>query len=305
MEKSHKKIICVYTLLFFTFTVLALLFRMLARVYAYDADIGYFKSGALFPILHFCALFLIALLALSALFLFRRSTIPEELLSKMKQTCVIEKSAAIFGGLLMTVVSLSTLLFYWVSEKITPSAFTVIGLLSAFLSIFFFLFFWIPSAIGKATHIVSGLLLVLHFVYILVSSYFELYTPMNNPVKVLLQVTAIAAILYLLSDLRFYLGSPRPSAYVAFATAFLGFAFVSTASIGMFEVQFEAYTALYRLYNLACLALLIPAAVRLVRFFLLLIEHERENSNEESDEETSPEEAAAKSITEENEDKAE
>ena len=277
MEKSRKKIIYIYILLSWVLTILALAFRILARVYAYDSDIGYFKSGSVFPILHYGSLFLIVLLAFSSFFLFRRSSVPESILLKMKQTCVMEKIAAIVGGISMLAVSVYTTLFYWGSESaLTPTGFTSIGLLTAFLSVFFFLFFWIPARVGKNAHIFSGFALILHLVYILVSSYSELYTTMNNPVKVLTQLTAIAAILYLLSDLRFYLGTTLPSRYIAFTTIFLGVAIVSTLSCGIFEFPQQEYTELYRIYNLSCFSLVIPSAVRLTRFFMLWIEHERD-----------------------------
>lgn len=285
MEKSRKKIIYIYILLSWVLTILALAFRILARVYAYDSDIGYFKSGSVFPILHYGSLFLIVLLAFSSFFLFRRSSVPESILLKMKQTCVMEKIAAIVGGISMLAVSVYTTLFYWGSESaLTPTGFTSIGLLTAFLSVFFFLFFWIPARVGKNAHIFSGFALILHLVYILVSSYSELYTTMNNPVKVLTQLTAIAAILYLLSDLRFYLGTTLPSRYIAFTTIFLGVAIVSTLSCGMFEFSLQEYTKLYRLYNLTCFSLVIPSAVRLTRFFMLWIQSERDLDDCEIDE---------------------
>ena len=276
MEKSRKKIIYIYILLSWALTILALVFRILARVYAYDSDIGYFKSGSVFSILHYVSLFLIALLAFSSFFLFRRSAIPESILLKMKQTCVMEKIAAVVGGISMLTVSVYMALLFWGADSaLTPTSFTSIGLLTAFLSVFFFLFFWIPTRIGKNAHIFSGFALILHFVYILVSSYSELYTTMNNPVKILTQLTAIAAILYLLSDLRFYLGTALPARYIAFATIFLGLATVSSLSCGMFEVHRQEYTELYRLYNLTCFSLVIPSAVRLTRFFMLWIQSER------------------------------
>lgn len=274
MEKPRKKIIHIYILLSWALTVLALAFRILARVYAYDSDIGYYKSGSVFPILHYGSLFLIALLAFSSFFLFRRSSVPESILLKMKQTCVVEKIAAIVGGISMLAVSVYTVLLFWGSESaLTPTGFTWIGVLTAFLSIFFFLFFWIPSRVGKNAHIFSGFALILHFMYILVSSYSELYTTMNNPVKMLTQITAIATILYLLSDLRFYLGTALPSRYIAFTTIFLGVATVSSLSCGLFEIPHQEYTELYRLYNLTCFSLVIPAAARLARFFMLWIQH--------------------------------
>ena len=269
MKKAPKKLIYVYSLLAWTLTLLALVFRVLARVYSYDVEVGYFESNALFPTLHYICLALIATLSGSALILFRHFSVPDTVIASMQKTCVMEKIAAFVGAISMLIVSICTAIFYWSTGSLTPSGFTVFGLLSAVLSVFFFLFFFVPSAIGKNLHLFSGFALVLHFVYVLISSYFELYTPMNNPVKLLIQLTAIAAVLYLLCDLRFYLGIARPIRFIAVSTLFLGFSVVAVLSSGIFSVMTEAYTKLYYLYALTAFALLLPAAVRITRMLML------------------------------------
>lgn len=291
MKKAPKKLIYVYALLAWTLTVLALVFRVLARVYSYDAEIGYFESGALFPTLHYICLALVAVLAGSAFILFRRYSVPDAVLVGMQKTCVMEKVAAFIGGISMLIVSVYTAIFYFSVGTLTPTGFTVVGLLTAIFSVFFFLFFWVPSAVGKNLHVFSGFALVLHFVYILVTTYFELYTPMNNPVKLLLQLTSIAAILYLLCDLRFYLGIARPVRYIASSTLFLAFAFVTVLSSGMFEVLTEAHTKLYYLYTLSCFALLVSAAVRITRMLTLWVQNSRTEVHTEDNAKTTTSDA--------------
>ena len=288
MKTAPKRLIYVYTLLSWILTALALVFRVFARVYSYDSAIGYFEAASLFPTLHYVCLALVALLSGSALVLFRRYEIPETVPSGMKKTCVMERIGAAVGGISMLVVSISTAVFYYSANVLSPTGFTLFGLLTAICSVFFFLFFWVSSAVGKILHIFSGFTLVLHFVYILAATYFELYTPMNNPVKVLLQLTAVSAILYLLSDLRFYLGIARPVRHIATSTLFLSFSTVTVLSCGMFTLLTEAHTKLYYLYCLTVFALLVPAAIRHTRMMLLWVRADRSiDSAEDDGEETS------------------
>lgn len=287
MTSTPKKKICIYTLLSWTLMILALAFRILARLFSYDAEIGYFESGAVFPVLYRLSLALLAILAISAIFVFRRSEPPKAVLSAMKETCIMEKAAAMVGAIGMFVASVATVLYYWIAEKLLPSGFTLFGLITCVLSVFFFLLFWAPSHCGKNLHIFSGFAFVLHYVYILAVSYFELYTPMNNPVKLLIQLTAIAAIFYLLTDLRFYMDIARPSRYVFSSILFLGFASVSVLSGGLFSVPTEEYTLLYHLYNIVNLSLLVPAAVRVMRMLSLWVQSEDISGNADKSTESS------------------
>ena len=254
MKPLNKKL-SVYTACAWVLTILALMFRLLARLFSYDTGIGYLS--------------LLILLAVSALFTFRRESVPESVYSEMKETSVAEKIAAMIGAVCMVIVSISMALLHWVNGVILPNVLTFGGLLTAILSIFFFLFFWVPSRRGKTGHIFSAFALLLYFLYILSFSYFELYTPMNNPVKLLIQLSAIASIFFLLTDLRFRLGTPRPARFLFSALLVLAFNTVSVLSGSFFSVPMESYTNAYRIFECANLGILIYAAVRTVRFLTL------------------------------------
>lgn len=291
MNPLNKRL-SVYTACAWVLTILALVFRLLARLFSYDEDIGYFVSGAPLPILYHIFMFLIAVLAFSAFFVFRKMEIPAAAVEAMRETSIAEKIASMVGALCMLGVTVMTVMIYWVDATVPTLQITGLGLVTAALSIFFFLFFWIPSRRGKSMHIVLGLAFLFHFLYILCAAYFELYTPMNSPVKLLAQLSSIAAVFFLLSDLRFFLNAARPARLLFSSTLAIGYTTVAVFSGEFFEVNLPEYTYVYRLYNVVFLALLVYASVRTIRFHTLCaqaIRAERGGAPEEDAEEETEE----------------
>ena len=307
MISSNKKL-TLYASIAWILTILALIFRLLSRLLAYDEGIGYFESGALLPTVYRILTVLLTLHALSALILFRKQEFPSEILSEMAEPHVAEKVASMIASIAMLVSVVASLLIYWVNPIVEASPLQILGVVTAALSVFFFLFFWTPSHRGKSIHILLGYALLIHVLSILCASYFELFTPMNNPVKILLQLCAVGAVLFLLGDLRFFLNSAKPSYFLASATASIGFSSISVLSGGFFTLPSEEYTIVYHVYNLVLFALLIYATVRTVRFLSLCRqaedallskdeEHESAESEEDGTEINAEDESVSDSLT--------
>ena len=187
----------------------------------------------------------------------------------MKETSVAEKIAAMIGTLAMLGVTIAMALIYWGNSILNPNGFTVFGVITALLSVFFFLLFWIPSVRGKTAQQVFGIAFALHFMYVLCSSYFDLYTPMNSPVKLLIQLSAIASVLFLFSDLRFHMDGISLGRFLFATTPAIGFLTVSVLSGGMFSVYTEEFTLVYHICDLANLSVLCYVLVRYIRLLTL------------------------------------
>jgi len=283
--KPLNKLLSIHNALAWILTIFAIVFRILARVYAYDESIGYFESNSLFPVLYYIFLGLIVLLSFSALISFRKVPISDTVLTKMKQVCIAERFAGILSALITLGVIGALVCIYWINPPsvLIADALTIFGLVTALFSAIFFLLLAIPTRRGKAFHVICGFSLVLHNLYMLGASYFELYTPMNSPVKVLCQLTAISAIFFLLTDLRFMLDNARSARFVFSSTLTLGFSAVSVFTGAFFSVPNESYTDFYHIFNVTNLAIFIYAAVRTVRFLTLMAHSEPVNEEPESE----------------------
>ncbi len=268
MNNTNKKI-SVYTALTWIFTVLALLFRLLSRLLSYDAEIGYFTKGAIFPTLQNICLGALFLLAVAALFAFRKVSLPASVYNGMRESCVAEKISASVSALILLGVSVATVLFFRNSTTLSFSLYTGLGIAAGVVSILFFLLFCAPSKRGKVLHLFCGFFLVLYLLFVLTLSYFELYTAMNNPVKILFQLSAISSLLYLLADLHLLLGAERPARFLATSTMMIGFSSVAVISMPFFSVPSAEYTLLYRILTAVFLSLLVYGTVRVSRFLAL------------------------------------
>lgn len=307
MMKSINKKISVFSALTWTVTILALVFRILARLFAYDEEIGYFKSNSVLPILYYISLVLIVVLAFIGYLLFRKTKMHESVFAAMKETSVSEKIAAMIGTLAMLGVTIAMALIYWGNSILNPNGFTMFGVITALLSVFFFLLFWVPSARGKTVQQIFGIAFALHFMYTLCSAHFDLYTPLNSPVKLLVQLSAIASVIFIFSDLRFHMGGISLGRFLFATTPAIAFLTVSVLSGGMFSVYTEEFTLVYHICDLANLAVLCYVLVRYIRFLTLYAkadlnaEDDEKNSDTDVDEQATQDSDSSAEIPSQNE----
>jgi hypothetical protein len=314
--KQFSKNLSVFRALSLLITLSAIISRILARVFAYDAEIGYFRRNTLLPILSYIFLGLIVVLAFAALLAYRKVQIPDDVHEGMRRVCIAERVSSVLAFLITLSADCALIYAYWIkgSAVLIPTAFTVFGVIAGFFTAIYFLLFAIPTRRGKAFHMICGFSSILFGLYIVGASYFDLYTPMNNPVKMLCQITTIASLLFLLTDLRFMLDSIRAPRFWFSSTLALGISAVSIFTDGFFSVPNSDYNHLYHIFNAVNLAIFLYAAVRSSRFVALMMpqepaEHENGETNTEStekpdapseDEETEQDEGSKKAITDEN-----
>ena len=304
--KQFSKKTSVFRALSVILTVSAIISRVLARAFAYDTEIGYFRQDTLLPILSYLFLGLIAVLAIASLFAYRKIEIPDTVVDGMRHVCIAERVASVLAFLIILSANCTLIFAYWIkgSAVLLPSAFTAFGAIVGFFAAFYFLLCAIPTRRGKIFHTVCGFAVILFGLYIVGVCYFDLYTPMNNPVKMLCQITTIASLLFMLTDLRFALDSIRTARFLFTSTLTLGFSAVAIFTGPFFSVLNGDYNILYQAFHAVNLAIFLYAVVRTSRFVALMTQEEEEipendddgekiddgNSDEISDERKSPSE---------------
>ena len=84
--------------------------------------------------------------------------------------------------------------------------------------------------IGKTKddkHVYFGYAVILFVLMVLAKSYFDFYTTMNSPNKLLIQITLMTVMVYMLYELRFSLDNAAPRGYAFISLASFYFSAVS------------------------------------------------------------------------------
>jgi len=194
-------------------TLLNLFLYIFALLFSFDAEIGYFKSGAFLPS------FATALLVLSCVGLL----VLPFLLTKELTPAPTVKTPLGHGGAAAAALSAFSLLL--ALPRVFSPAFgaTVIYYLAIFLLVPAIAFFLLPARpVLASPRALCGYAAVLGAACLLSLTYFDSFTPMNAPHKVLLHCALLSVMLYLVYEIRAILGCPMPRMHLATsAVAFL------------------------------------------------------------------------------------
>ncbi len=117
----------------------------------------------------------------------------------------------------------------------------------------------------KALAIISGYVQLFFFVLIISKLYTDFTVEMNAPMKLFIQLTACAAIINTLSDIRFFIGREKSGLFTFSKMSFI-FLTVLTSFGMIFEVvpHYESYNADYVAFPFFFLSLCMPVAAQLL-----------------------------------------
>jgi hypothetical protein len=96
------------------------------------------------------------------------------------------------------------------------------------ISAIYFLLTWVPEMQKKSQNIVLGLFVPLSAVLLISLTYFDFLVPLNSPVKLHFQLSAVLFILFSVYELRALAEKPRPRVYFALAMLTVFFSSVSS-----------------------------------------------------------------------------
>ena len=234
--------------------LLTAILRALSLTLAFDPASGYFTHGALPTVYRIVAV--LALLVLVA--------IP---FTMRKGKAAAKRAPLTHGGICAACLCALLLFLNFIcgctlKNETLPALLWLVGLLSLLAAIVYFI---IQTPLVKAsinTHALLGSLTILSLACLIAFTYFDVATPMNAPHKIDLHVALLAAILYLLYELRAKAEIGRP----LMLTACSGTAFFLAVSVGLSDTV--AYLAgaftspLYLAEDLLLLALAVYIGAR-------------------------------------------
>lgn len=198
--------------------VVACILRTLSLFLAFDSDPGYFRSGALLPILYYALAAVSILWFFSFLFRVRKNTpVPEYPAPEAPLLCGRAVCAAAFAAT-------AVLLILTAKSQAAP---TVIPFLSGLFLLAGCAYFLLPI-FGKAdgtAPLLCGYAVIFGAVLLLCTTYFDRYTPMNAPHKVGGHLALLSLMLAMLMELRTKIGrrAPRIAAVLHMTAFFLCF----------------------------------------------------------------------------------
>lgn len=210
-------------------------FRIYSLFNCFDSSIGYYATDAMLPDIFHGLCVAVCLVSLASVFL----------LPSAKKTAYIScRKAGIIGkvGSIFALVGSATYALYSLvslSDDV-PVAFgpvaksSIISAVSLFASIFgvlaviYFMIVFFEKTEKNDNHAIFGYCVILFSLMILAKSYFDFYTTMNSPNKLLSQTTLMLCMLYMLCELRFSLGISVPRLYSGISLAAIYFTLVSS-----------------------------------------------------------------------------
>ncbi|MBQ8207869.1 MAG: hypothetical protein IJZ89_03945 [Clostridia bacterium] len=229
------KILKIYSVVFAVLTVLAIVLRCLSLFNFYDSDIGYYRTEAILPDIFHLISVLVPILAFSLLFLMERPIIWRYQHPKPEYAAV--RAGAVFGiaaiasYVIYDLIALSGEFRNVIGSIQSTKAGEIVCLLALLFGLLGIVYFALILA-GKTSkgdkHVLFGYAVILFVLMVLANTYFDFYTTMNSPNKLLTQVTLMSVMLYFLYELRFSLGNEAPRSYAAVSLAALYFTSVSS-----------------------------------------------------------------------------
>lgn len=217
---QSKKILSIWGITAVAVAVVSAALRLLSMIFFYDTNIGYYKSGAVLPII---AQVLPAVAVLVALVFI---AVPSLRPTPMRpDNCYKTRSFAIFPAAgfsgytvvyLIKFVEYLKLLNVIIIKNIFWDIIIAIALVGA--SAFFWLIF-LDKKVGSTLYAAAGLCVIISAVYFLAGSYFDILVQMNSPNKVIFQFALLAEMLLTVNEMRMGQPETKPVFHLFTATA--------------------------------------------------------------------------------------
>lgn len=258
----------IYTAAALALTLLSTLLRALSLTLSYDASIGYFPAGAVLPILsEILGVASVIFFAVFAILCFRK-----------KETAYAKKPS-LAVKIVSGIAAVLSLLLGIYDLKVGAS---VLTLLFCFGACLYFLLV-LTAKTTPALALAFGFCAILRLLSELASSYVDLFVPMNSPEKVWLYVGIVAAMFFLVSEIRALVTKPYTAIWffsAASATLIVGSTSVALL-VGTIHSLFYGRTDDGDLlFALLLLSLAIYAGTRLVTVSLTPLPEEPEEIEE-------------------------
>ena len=216
------------------FLALATVIRCLAFAFQFDSDIGYFSRGAVLPIVSLVLLLAGLAVGVYAAIRYRKEVKCERLFRRLEWPSF----AAMFA--MIGYMFYMGYCFFFVQKKILWGILVLFSVLGV---VFFLKSFFGRQSMQETT--AWGFGLVIYEVLVIFLNYTEWTTTLNSPIKMTLQLAALAQMLYFVTEFREMLQIPRRGFHVFAAVLMAGLsAYFSLPEILTFMTG-QAQHALY------------------------------------------------------------
>lgn len=215
---TMKSKIQVYTKTVLILSLLLGVLNSICFLFYFDKELGYFAPA--FPVFLTKALTWISVLwCVSALFLFPKETIATQ--RNKKSPFFI--SVIAMGSSLLIAAGIGILVTNLASRN-------MLMLLCGLLILIGSAFFWTPLFSSQNTPAICGMILTLGYLFILITTHFDMFVAINSPIKTGLHLSVLVTVLFLLSEIRIFFGDEMPRAAFALKLLTILFCFPTAAS---------------------------------------------------------------------------
>ena len=271
MRSAHKSL-TIYSIIVGLLALVGIIARMFSLLRFYDIDIGYYRTAAVLPDIFHGLCVLMIPISLSVIYFLPKSG-EHKYVSPMQRCTVDTIVGAIFAafgvGAYVIYGMVSTLDESGANYSVVSGAGVYIEALSIIFGFFAIIYFILVAANKTAKgegHVYFGYAVIAFVLMSLAKTYFDFYTTMNSPNKMLLQITFMTIMVYLLYELRFSIGRAAPRVYSGFALLALYFTAVCSVPgiVGYFIGIFDNIQ--YLVGHFVCFGFCVYICARIIKF---------------------------------------
>lgn len=238
-------------------TLLSTLLYTVSTLFFYDPTENYFIYNSLLPKISAILTCLSVLIgSLAALITSKEKTKGSPLFGRIVPTITLPAYLLVLPSLILSpTTNISTLL------GLTLIAVGVAAVYSLCL--------WIPQAVQKHATTLAGLGLFALLACLLLDAclYFDVSVEMNAPIKLLLQIAVLCAMIYYTGELRYLLGKPMPRVFVMMCTWVIATGFPAAVTVILAYLTGKLERLDYFAIGLLALCAAITALIRLHTLF--------------------------------------
>ncbi|MBO7309963.1 MAG: hypothetical protein J6U86_01055, partial [Clostridia bacterium] len=196
---ESKKALHIYGACALATAILCTLVRFICLLFFFDSGIGYYKSGAVLPIILNVLLLLCVPTALVFCF-FKKIKITPVTPQRDKNIKLWAIFPA-FGFVAYAFIYISWLFEYSKYYSVIPLSYLINAIALVGSCVFFFLICF-KKEISNAGYVLSGICVIIFFIFSLANSYFNSLVQMNSPNKLIFQFACLSGMLLLVNELR-------------------------------------------------------------------------------------------------------
>ena len=184
--------------------------RTVAMYTAFDADIGYFKSGALSTVSDIISLASIIAIIILAMLTKKSTATVSDLNRANTPFAYIQLVNAAF----LIIDSFFFLILYMQSKSVLDLLLVISGIPAAVYFVISYLYKNDIIKISAATVAGLGMLVILWALLCIAHVYFDNFVQMNSPIKNSIQFGFLSIMISMLADIRYLIGRPSPRFYL-------------------------------------------------------------------------------------------